>query len=482
MDTQNLHRRLSVIPMGDDSISLHLGSSNDNKETKQPTKTKRRRRFTKTNVLLSSQRTRRLFLFLFCIFLLYNCFSFINLKEGDVETEISKLLWNLPDDSLEKEWADTKIIHIVNTRFMQEQGTLKTLGMARYNQFITFCLATMIHQSSQDFLWIIKTDPSLSKDVLNLMIQAIQESSQSNFYLVESNNNYLINKKNGSWRGGEEGLDLLQSKIHTGNITRLHQAIALRKERPILETRLDADDGLHPYYIQYLQNMAQEKFLEYEEHPADWMYWCIRRHLEWHPSKGITSLSESTTNKSSSHPGILMAIEHKKVCITPGMTVGFNLGVQLDQIPIYPHDVIYQKLSQKRNSTVFHDCYPHGLPIESSRDDESNSASTKLPCLDMAEDFVLGAIRSRSWTSAGMMRIGAGEKEMPQTLTEKAWKFTNEILGIQTIQIQATLNFLEENRKQIAEENLMGQCTTGHSCKDKAKQSLEKIIKHETNK
>ena len=47
-------------------------------------------------------------------------------------------------------------------------------------------------------------------------------------------------------------MDLLRSKIYSGNITQLHQAIALRNDRPILETRLDADDGLHKYYIQYI--------------------------------------------------------------------------------------------------------------------------------------------------------------------------------------------------------------------------------------
>ena len=66
------------------------------------------------------------------------------------------------------EWP---LIHIVNTRFMQEQGPLNTLGMARLHLFLTFCFPTMISQTSQDFLWIIKTDPAFttSKPFLKLL-------------------------------------------------------------------------------------------------------------------------------------------------------------------------------------------------------------------------------------------------------------------------------------------------------------------------
>lgn len=50
------------------------------------------------------------------------------------------------------EWP---LIHIVNTRFMQEQGALETLGMARLHLFFTFCFPTMINQSTQNVscLW-----------------------------------------------------------------------------------------------------------------------------------------------------------------------------------------------------------------------------------------------------------------------------------------------------------------------------------------
>lgn len=143
-------------------------------------------------------------------------------------------------DQMKQDWP-SDVIHIVNTRFMQEQGTLRTLGMARYHQFMTFCFPSIQNQTTTDFIWVVKTDPQLAPEILELMIQTLQP--YPHFYLVGSNHNFMINKNNGSWKGGEEGDDLLNSTIYTGNLTRLQQAIALRNELPILETRLDADDG-----------------------------------------------------------------------------------------------------------------------------------------------------------------------------------------------------------------------------------------------
>ena len=59
-------------------------------------------------------------------------------------------------------------------------------------------------------------------------------------------------------------MDLLQSKIYTGNIERLQVAIALRNEKVVLETRLDADDGLHEKYIEYVQDIALKRFQPFD--------------------------------------------------------------------------------------------------------------------------------------------------------------------------------------------------------------------------
>jgi hypothetical protein len=99
---------------------------------------------------------------------------------------------------------DWPLIHIVQSRFMQEQGPLEILGMARLKLFSAFCLPSMIQQSSQDFFWIIKTDPQFTKTaVFDMLVQSVR--SHDNIYVVASNANFIFGsaEREGSWRDGK---------------------------------------------------------------------------------------------------------------------------------------------------------------------------------------------------------------------------------------------------------------------------------------
>jgi hypothetical protein len=149
------------------------------------------------------------------------------------------------------------------------------------------------------------------------------------------------------------------------------------------------------------------------------------------------------------------------------MTVGYNVGVESNQVPVYPHDILYKQLS---NNETIHSCYAPGKTMTASDEEK------RLPCLDMAEDFVLGAIRSRTWTSAGMNRVDAAGQVGRPRVVKKMWSLLQERFGVQPERVQELLDYLEKNRQQIARENLVGQCTTGHSCKDKAKEVLQRYM------
>jgi hypothetical protein len=391
------------------------------------------------------------------------------------------------------EWP---IIHIVNTRFMQEQGSLFTLGMARFHLFMTFCFPTMISQSSQHFFWIIKTDPEFTKSpVFDLMLQAVHNSvsrhNNSNIYLVASNNNYLIHPQTkGSWKDGTECLDLLQSKIYTGNITKLHMAMALRNERPVVETRLDADDGLHMHYLKYIQLIALKRFQpavyraiqrHRQSHRTDldddntqqenspelvpqWLYWCARRHLEWHSSLDKTN---HTTSSNNSSIGVLAPIQHDKLCVTPGMTVGYNIGVDPAHVPFHSHDTLYRKTRQSSA------CYPTTVS-------KNHTHPTSAACLDLVEDIYFCALRSRTMTSAGMLNVGnIPAFRMNENVNDRLWQLLKERFNISQRRVQQTQEFLIQHRKAIAYENILGQCTKGHSCKDQAKVELQRIVDEE---
>jgi hypothetical protein len=451
------------------------------------------------------------------------------------------------------EWP---LIHIVNTRFMQEQGALSTLGMARFHLFMTFCFPTMIGQSTQSFFWIIKTDPQFTKSpVFPLLIEAVQSARDhhqnqyhnDNIYIVASNNNFMITPgQQGSWADGAECIDLLQSKIYTGNVTKLRMAMALRKERPILETRLDADDGLHMHYIKYLQYVAMRRFQpatatpmndkHHHNHPEDWgdinkieetsgdsgeehalfapriqpatvpqwLYWCTRRHLEWHSLLKDPKMIETFGDISA---GVLAPIQHDKLCITPGefclphylfhvkwsivanstffasgMTVGFNVGVDPTTVPVHSHDQLYAQVSK---STA---CYPDSNRLQSIHnkslhlghdddEDDNNMDQERVPCLDLVEDLLFCALRSRTLTSAGMLNVGSIPAFPKKTdVTEKVWQLLGERFNVNKTRVRETQTFLNVHRKEIAYENILGQCTTGHSCKEQAKAELQRII------
>mmetsp|Transcript_16225 Transcript_16225/g.24334 ORF Transcript_16225/g.24334 Transcript_16225/m.24334 type:complete len:408 (+) Transcript_16225:61-1284(+) len=257
----------------------------------------------------------------------------------------------LPTQTL---FDDEPFIHIINTRFMQQQGNLTTLAEARLHLFETFTLPSIMEQSSQKFIWVIKVDPHLDKTILEKLVGMIQDAvavSSSNkksdnvgdgnndgngnnkdnngfgerVFVVSSNKNYKHNY--GSWRGGAEMREVLshadadtdittslssasissRGGIHTGNIHLLHRIKDLEASKIMLQTRLDADDGLHLKYLEHIQKDALERFVvpaavpvpvpAADTAPADtklttatsihpsstkWFYWCSGIHVKWY--------------------------------------------------------------------------------------------------------------------------------------------------------------------------------------------------------
>ena len=349
---------------------------------------------------------------------------------------------------VEEDWKDVSMIHIVNTRFMQEQGYLKELGNARLLLFQTVCLPSMVHQSTQNFIWIIKTDPKLDPTILRKLQSMLLP--YPNFYLVGSNNNYLIRStvpikqrpnSNGTsttttthpnnideyydideddfddedpkvgiaWRDGGEGYDLLQSKIYSGNLTHLYQAMALRHRLPILETRLDADDGLHQQYLQYVQSVAYQRFFttrkrrqrqrrrradqeddkddpegreeeevgkkntvkEKEDDEVEgsvddgddddsdsvpttitttnvkWLYWCARRHMEWHISVNQTSSSSKHNKKTNKKNNEVTATGEESSIASRIDAIGGG-GTKTPEDDKYPMGILNPVVSRRR--------------------------------------------------------------------------------------------------------------------------------------
>jgi hypothetical protein len=335
------------------------------------------------------------------------------------------------DSSSAAEWP---LVHIVHTRFMQEQSQLHALAWARLGLFEVFCLPTMIQQTSQRFIWILQADPNLDAAIMN-RLKALLEP-YPNFFLVLSNKNFRINRKfPGAWRGGAEAQELQRVNILTGSRTLLEQVMADSESKHVLETRLDADDGLHIDLINHIQERAIARF---QKPNIRWTYWCTRRHIEWH----------WMDDPKFAH-GVLTGIKHDKLCITPGITVGFPIGTLESDVPIFAHDRIVVTLRD--------------MPAE-----QGCGAAKALDCLEFIETHIFEAIRSRTPTSAGMLHVDLTRAQLEATtpfLSYVYWDTVHNLFRLNRPQMRWINEYLTNHLIDIAKDNLFGQCTSGHSCK-----------------
>jgi hypothetical protein len=188
-------------------------------------------------------------------------------------------------------------------------------------------------------------------------------------------------------------------------------------------------------YIEYIQRVAEEKFGKADGSSPMWFYWCLRRHLEWHLPTSPEDIQDSNSNRS----GVLIPLQHSALCITPGITVGYNIGTASMSVPVFPHDALYKSLSKKTKDSMSYkyQCYRPGVvpPVEGREplSDSSHDRKEHLPCLDMAEDFLFGALRSRSWTSAGMRNVEVEQGRLSFDVIQKVWAF---------VQVRISLWFL----------------------------------------
>ena len=140
------------------------------------------------------------------------------------------------------------------------------------------------------------------------------------------------------------------------------------------------------------------------------------------------------------------------MCITPGLTVAFPAGVAEKDVPIFPHHELVGRLKQ--------------LP-----DDERCTRNKQIECLSFVPSQSFGAIRSRTPTSAGMMAVFVKPDDLmayqkdPQWLEFRFWKVLSDDFDLDRVEVAWMQSYLTKHLQEIGEDNLKGQCTSGHSCK-----------------
>jgi len=380
---------------------------------------------------------------------------------------------------------NSQLIHIVNTRFMQEQAHLVHLAEARLLLFEAFCLPTMISQTIQPnqedvdsgnanfkFLWIIKTDPNLDPKMIEKLADMLRP--YPNFFLVGSRHNFGIGKKQpGSWRGGEAGADVVspEANIYTGDKRLLEEAHENRERKIVLETRLDADDGLPSHYLKKIQTKAisvlgnaaeKEKGTPGTPARAKWTIWCMSESISWYPSvfkDGFKPFVELSTKD----PGVAKVEETvgRTSCLTPGMTLGLAIGESHSSIPTYSHyDLLYE--------------------LEMNDDTSKNSCGLKHP-IDCVRVLVTKAVRSRTPTSAGMKDLRVNTEDMSSEDIAEQWDVLKNKFSISSEKAAVANRHIQKNLASILKDNLKGQCTKGHSCKEQNKYLLSAMLNYIDN-
>ena len=128
--------------------------------------------------------------------------------------------------------------------------------------------------------------------------------------------------------------------------------------------------------------------------------------------------------------------------------------------------------------------------------------------LDGEASLVIHALRSRTLTSAGMDGVWSGSRRQngeqkydnardllqhedeeenkndddnESEITGVLWTVLKQNFAINPFLVEKVQQFLLKHRATIAVENALGQCSTGHSCKGKAREKLQQIIKSSHN-
>jgi hypothetical protein len=341
-----------------------------------------------------------------------------------------------------------KILHVVTTRFQQLQPHLVELGKARLELFETFCLPTMIRQLDvqHGFLWFVMTDPDLDSTLMQRLEQLL--SPYPHFYLVASNEKLV--------RPAElVTLNQTTQVIRTGDIDLLYRQLFNIRLPLLIETRLDADDGLSSITLSEIQRMVLEDL------PADtrgWQIICSRIHYEWRNNDitdlfsvigdndgGGDNISTNTDISTSSGPRKMSSgkirVVREKICVTPGYTLVRHRPTYSIDFPPWPR--------------TGHNLIVIEWPECSANDTSDNVRSYN--CWKKLGNFP-SAIRSRTITSAGMSRVAPPSKNnMYDNQTRLFWQLVERDFGILESKAISTSEYLQHNLPYIVEENLKGQ-------------------------
>mmetsp|Transcript_27497 Transcript_27497/g.30856 ORF Transcript_27497/g.30856 Transcript_27497/m.30856 type:complete len:554 (-) Transcript_27497:78-1739(-) len=440
------------------------------------------------------------------------------------------------------------IVHSLTTRFMIGQQNQPILARARYLLFETFCYPTILYQSilPENYSWFILADPAIDPTVIADLRALLS------FDKFPEGNAYLLLTDDPSWAADGVGVPNVTSygagfqeiaqavrdgkvKLLTGDADRLTRTLEYSIEgkidgrnntikntnKPLLviETMLDADDGLNNNAIEWIQNLAVSHIQQQQElatnirdkTPDDhhvstlnnsWFLLCGTDHIEWH-NRDIFRLTDSEYRETGLTSGIAGIRHAPQYCTSAGFTrVGLTttttrmMGKSTNSNNSQQKTLVFPEVAYS-NHALATENFDLCNVIDSA---EGSATGQEVKSVVMARCFrrdfsgLPFILKSRSITSDSMDHMDPKrkdyrdlpwEKKMDHPLlineTEKIWRILEDDFSINRFKAWETSIYLRDNLESIIEENKNSRCAPGFPCREVADVTFKKMsayLKH----
>eukprot|EP00980_Cylindrotheca_fusiformis_P017935 scaffold5696_cov111-Cylindrotheca_fusiformis.AAC.1 len=344
------------------------------------------------------------------------------------------------DSVIQTEWHnDRNVVHVIYTRFMQQQGTLLHLGDARLKLFKTLCLPTITQQINKQFLWIIRTDSELDPVLKRGLLEAVSGLRNT---VVLASDLFVDGHHGGSLRKSEAMEEFTAESIWHGDVNLVRSYHEASKDHTLVETNLDADDGISLTFVDNVQDRTVTTFRN-DRDRVGWFQICLGRHLEWH----FYAPWEKKSDKGC------LILGSTRTCLKSGI----SWATQPNSAPNFMRNLKLLKEDAPPcafNRTVADRLY-QGCWDEFPQEDPEND--------------VMG-VRSMSPASTGVARgsISKLDWNIRVLLYDKlAWTLLDPYFTIRPESVKTLRNGLAGKRQAVLDDNERSKCTHDKTCAGK---------------
>ncbi|EEC44861.1 predicted protein [Phaeodactylum tricornutum CCAP 1055/1] len=431
------------------------------------------------------------------------------------------------------------LLHVIHTRFQQHQPRLVHLGRARLALFRTLCVPSLRAQTETNFLWILRVDPALSAPLRTALLAIVRDyASRNHSVLVVASNQsperFHLHREN-DYAVDD---DIRNDTLWYGNmrIWQRYQQTARRTGTVVLETNLDADDGLAIDFVHTVQQRALRDFRTTPPPTAEsviglrrlYRIYCVGQHVEWH---FYAPWDRRLFDKIPDYviQGALRTRINDRICITPGLTVASQTVPDshvaattptatttatgtvnttatattapntatiptppTSSPPLLPFDVVrWHHLIQEKFAAC-EQTSPSQL-LDFHRETFVSMSSVCYEYLDNSLDTgnvteILPtarhpwAIRARTPTSVGvedLLRKRSRWKYSDYSASQALWTQLSPIFSVTAESLRQTHHALADDLIAILSDAIEGQCTPNHSCHDKSRTILNRVLQNE---